>query len=649
MNILAKKSVKKEVKKSNFSRGNVTGWVVAIIVIIAVCFGVYLLFNQHNVLLAPEGTAISECTTINESGSYYLNQSIVNSGFYIQSSPLESYSCIYVNSSDVVLDLGEFEISEDDSIACAVASFGTNNITIFGGHINNLTALCLTSVNNSLFFDVSAESSLAYGAYIFDSNNITLYNSTFNKGLGNFGYGLLIQDVAGLNLSKVVASENAKSGLSVNTYQREAIPDLQIYNSTFNDNAEEGLSIQNVVNSSFEWINANGNGQDGISVLGSADNNFSNVAASSNNRGIALESSFNNTLENLNLLFNNLGVNPKGLYFYESAFNLISGVNVLSSGSGVGIYVDHSSDNFIANANTSGDSNGVGLVVSNNNILINIRMQNRMNLVLNDAHNNFIADNLLDANGSCNQLAVMDSRNNTLYSNLLINTGVCSFSDDGSPASIYGLGINLFNSESNLLFRNILFNSSDGVYDFYYDVDSNNSVCGNVYEVVNDSSSEGQTILTSCPTIDVNSMLQSYGLDSVDFNNILCDYGLGIDCTPATNTNTGTGNVKKSGAGGGGGGGPVIRVNQTNNNSNYVPFNDSDVVNQTSNVSGIGSNGLDGFDANSSGSNKWVVWIVVLAVLIAVVAVIIIYFLRMRANGGAGLAKQSSLMQSNNF
>ncbi|MCD4766659.1 MAG: right-handed parallel beta-helix repeat-containing protein, partial [Methanosarcinales archaeon] len=168
--------------------------------------------------------------------------------------------------------------------------------------------------------------------------------------------------------------------------------------------------------------------------------NISYNTADSNNRGIRLYSSSNNTLTS-----NNCSNNYYGIRLYESSDNTLTS-NTASSNNYYGIYLEDSSDNTLANNTASNNNYGIWLDYSSNNTLANntASSNNNYGIYLCSSSNNTLANNTASSN-NYNGIYLYYSSNNTLTGNTM-SGNMHNFGVYGSSPSEYIQSIDTSNT-----------------------------------------------------------------------------------------------------------------------------------------------------------------------------------------------------------
>ena len=279
------------------------------------------------------GTAVNDlgevyqCGTINESGSYALNQSINAS-----STP---GVCLDITAADVILDGAGFDL------------FGNDTADTYGVSVENHMNIIIKDFNNITDF--------TYGVYFVGTNESLIENLTVNSN--NKGVYIKTDDYN--NLSGITASNNQYGillgdltlNLGVN-YTR--VTDINSYGNSYG--VYMGYGYHNVLYN----ITAVENSNSGVQIYIGSHNNLSLINASYNQYGIEFDcaetSNLIDSVTNYNsvngIVFGGAGsYNDCDLLGY-SGYNF---TNIVSNGNLYGIY-----------ASEMNTSNFTNIVVSNN-------------------------------------------------------------------------------------------------------------------------------------------------------------------------------------------------------------------------------------------------------------------------------------------
>ncbi|RMF88827.1 MAG: hypothetical protein D6733_07680, partial [Methanobacteriota archaeon] len=143
-------------------------------------FGILMLVG--GVSAAP--TNISSCTTINQSGVYVLNKSIIN----ITTVPVWSWTgCINIKSSNVILDGQGYTIDGVDASGTYGVFVYNASITLTNVTVKNLvvsdwhTGILYAKSENGTFVNITATSNFDNGIAISGSSNNMIANNTANS------------------------------------------------------------------------------------------------------------------------------------------------------------------------------------------------------------------------------------------------------------------------------------------------------------------------------------------------------------------------------------------------------------------------------------------------------------------------------------
>ena len=329
------------------------------------------------------GTAVNDlgevyqCGTINESGSYALNQSINASGV----GAFEA--CLNITADSVVLDGAGFDL------------FGNNSLNTRGINAQGLINITVKNFKTITEFYI--------GLYLSSSSNNTLSNITANTN----SFGLYLLSSSNNNqLSNITANTNTY-GLSLESSSNNQLTDI-----TANSNTFYGLYLLSSSNNNqLSNITANTNINSGIYLLSSSNNNqLSNITANLNNYGVYLKSSNNNNLTNINAESDSVS----GIYVEASSNNSLIGLTI-SSGSMYGFKFDSSSSNIVSNLTITSVDRGIQMVSSDNNQLSIFSINGSIleGVIIAGSSNNTLASAIFTLNGANDTFSQTNSLNNS--------------------------------------------------------------------------------------------------------------------------------------------------------------------------------------------------------------------------------------------
>jgi len=336
-----------------------------------------------------------------------------------------------------------------------------NNITI-----NNYSGIYLLgSPNNSISRNIITTNN-RYGIQLFYSSNNVLRNNILTGNKYHF-------EVWGSKLSDFindVDTSNTVNGKLIYYWinkQNQTVPldagYLAIVNST--DIIIRNLDMKN--------------NMEGVLLAYTKNSLISNVNATSNEFGIWVQGSSNNTITGNNLIDNDYF----GIYLFDSSNNTVSGNLVERSGYyGIWLHSGSSQNNVSGNNLTKDGEYGIELssFSNNNNISGNNITDNANGIGLSDSSSNSIGGNNIENNSIGMNLG--RTSNNTIFHNSFmdnpqqVSIGPFSYAnvwDNGYPSggnywSNYN-GTDLFSGPH----QNIT--GSDGIVDIPYEINVNNS------------------------------------------------------------------------------------------------------------------------------------------------------------------------------
>jgi len=154
------------------------------------------------------GGNFSRCAILVDSGTYYLNDSIINSSIP---------SCINITANNVVLDCQGNTIDGDDATNYGIvinrSAEETTNITIRDCTVTDWTnkAIYLRNADKNTLENLVVESNPYRGIYLEYSDSNTLKNITANS---NF-YGIYLDHSHNNSLSNITANDNHDNGAGI--------------------------------------------------------------------------------------------------------------------------------------------------------------------------------------------------------------------------------------------------------------------------------------------------------------------------------------------------------------------------------------------------------------------------------------------------
>ena len=268
-------------------------------------FGV---MGERGSAVADDNVSVYRCGTVNTSGVYYLNQSIV----------ADADPCIDITAADVTLDGIGFMINV--SAQKAVRANGVNNITIQNFVINGDAGAIGVNLD-------------------FASNSYVINNS-----INDTGWGIVIDGSNNVHMDNNILSFCGTVGLGV--AMNNPLDNLSVTNFTAN-NCGWGILIVNSNNNYFQDIVVNNNSNAGVeSVLYGTNYTFVNLTANNNGNGSVFVGS---DIEIINSSYDSNSDN--GIYM-SGGSNSVSGTRISNSGSN-GIYFG-AGDNIVSDSNISG-------------------------------------------------------------------------------------------------------------------------------------------------------------------------------------------------------------------------------------------------------------------------------------------------------
>ena len=241
--------------------------------------------------------------------------------------------------------------------------------------------------------------------------------------------------------------------------------DATILKRMWNSSSNEGvITLNSVSNCKIENLKIEGN---------------RSVYTSSNNYGIYLSSSSNNTITG-----NTCNNNINGIYLSYSNNNTITG-NICNNNDIDGIYLYYSNNNTITGNTCNNNSDGIYLYYSNNNTITNNTCNNNSDgIYLASSSENTITGNTFSNNNFVG-IDISSGSNNTITGNNCNNNyiaGIGLFSSNNNTVTgntcnnNNGGGIELSSSSNNTITGNTCNNNIRGIY---LSSSNNNTITGN--------------------------------------------------------------------------------------------------------------------------------------------------------------------------
>jgi parallel beta-helix repeat protein len=417
-----------------------------------------------NLSVSNADTNITDCTIINESGNYFLQNDILNSTADI---------CIDIQASNVYLDLQGHIIEgkespyheEDIGIQVFNENLSLENITIINGFIRNwILGIYLESANNL---------NLTNDTFMYNREGITLYNVSeffLSESLFDSNYGSIVLDASRQNkISNILFSDTLYWDIRLKVYEDNQCDNI-IENTTGSNGKpilfynESNLIIENMEASALMLCNADNSIINNVTINNPNKNNGVYIARTENAR---LSNLFiNNSHEvyigedsnNISLLDSYISFNENGIYFENITNSLIKNCNVLNN-SDYGIYFGRSFNNKILDsivADNGGYEEGMDFFIGLddppyfeemycNNIIENVTGTGGKQIFFSNNSNQFIEN--IDASE-----AIFCNTDNSVIKNLTINH--------------IRNGLLWIVASDNSTFQNLLVNDSIGSYLF---------------------------------------------------------------------------------------------------------------------------------------------------------------------------------------
>lgn len=243
---------------------------------------------------------IDQCTEITDPGSYEITADLEHGN-----------TCITISSNGVHIEGGGFTINGLDSDASfprGIEVNSGNEELLNDVTITNLTAknwhlgVDLTGVENSTVTQVTLQDNVS-GLLVRDSNNNEFSQITTTGNSRGIDISSSVGgQTANNTFSEIVANNNSSAGAYVTSGPHNQFDMLEL-----NGN-ENGLYVIASNGNSFSNISAENNTRNGLNLRSSsADNHYSNITAKNNAwHGVELNESDDNTFENVEASGNNM-------------------------------------------------------------------------------------------------------------------------------------------------------------------------------------------------------------------------------------------------------------------------------------------------------------------------------------------------------
>ena len=417
-------------------------------------------------IMGENGSAVDnlgnvyQCGTINQSGSYVMNQSIIKTS---------TGTCIQILAANIILDCNGYNLTTSLTEYVSYAGVSSNyynttikNCYIDMGSIAEGIAL-YSSANNSYIFNntLTGQSS---GLYLSGGNdgplNSIIENNTFSLNTK----GVLIYTPVNANhtlRNNLILSNSRGIEFRLGSNQILMNNNLTYNNIPFQFTSNEfdnQIDTTNIVDGSYN-VYYNYSISDYVFDLTTASNAGIIICAGCNNitvkdldisnnhgyYGILLFNTTNSTIEN-----STFNLNPYGIYLLGNSNNNNLTKNTLSSNT-YGIYISDSSNNNFSDTNVSGSSTYDVDVISSstNNIFLNVSYNLAKENVdsdssltrkwyyqtyVNDSGGNDVSNANVKIYGFENEYQLNTATNGTGWINI---TGIIDYVNTGGTKSYY--------------------------------------------------------------------------------------------------------------------------------------------------------------------------------------------------------------------
>lgn len=462
-------------------------------------------------------TYISDCTTINESGVYYLTENIIESS--------QNY-CMHISANNVILDCQGNNIDGDDSgnraiyidrasdikiKNCDITDWAwagvylnyVNNTILENLEVSSITGgirsdgIRLVSGNNNKIINCRINNTLTNGIQLGGNNNIIENCNISNSGDGSgIGGGLLLYGSNNIIKGSYIFDNNKRQDaygvfITGSNSENNIITNSVIYNNPVGIKLNNlGSNILNTYvfnNTQFDVFIEDTNCNHLLRNVSGTDDKpivFFNETVqiknwNNNASEIILCNAENSVIENLSMSHTN--VKNNGIQIISSDNLVISDVNITNSYIGVDIL--SSNDINIRNSFFDGTSYGMRLDLSDSNNISNSRGE----IYLSQSNSNNIIDSVLAT-------VVISGGENNKISNSIFNKSYLVLSSSNNIIKgnkWYGslLGIYLFYDSDNNLIEGNSFQNITGsclfTYESYPMSPSNNLIYNNLFNCTN--------------------------------------------------------------------------------------------------------------------------------------------------------------------
>ncbi|MCX6823260.1 MAG: right-handed parallel beta-helix repeat-containing protein [candidate division SR1 bacterium] len=337
-------------------------------------------------------------------------------------------------------------------------------------HDTDANGIYLDASDNNSLTNMQSYNNIQYGI------NISASDSNMLSGIITSGdyYGIYLDQATNGSLINVQTYNNANDGIYLVDAPDNILDTIETYN-----NGNDGINLESSNNITGNNIRTYNNANDGIYFLFSSDTKFNNVLAynnlvgvhadrssyslfsglvthDNNLRGVFVNSSLNNTLNNIESYNNN-----DGIALSASTGNTLS--NIMSyNNADHGIYIDASDHNMFTNAQVYNNTNfGILLGFSTYNSFNNMQIYNsniNAGFYLEDASHNVI-NNVQIYNNPTGIAFATYSDNNIMNNIRSYNNDQNIFINLSTGELYYGAGKSLNDTNNNAF--------NDGIYTGY--------------------------------------------------------------------------------------------------------------------------------------------------------------------------------------
>ena len=293
---------------------------------------------------------------------------------------------------------------------------------------NTVTGISINAESNNNVIINNTANSNQYGVYLFTSDNNTLVDNTANL---NWLYGIAItSSSSNNNLTDNMVNSNRFAFVLTGSSNNNILTNNNIWNCTASSASDSCMYISNADNNTISGGIINLSENYLIHLLGSENNLFANIQLyNSTNHAVNVSNSENNVFDNLTILSES---NKAGIYS-DSVNTTIMNSNIsMGSAGGYGIHIDGADESNIYNNLLNGQQRGIYLYQSSFNLVANTTVDSntQYGIYIDWGDHNLIKDSSFTNSGSLdlniNSASINNTFLNVTYS--IADEYVCLFS-----------------------------------------------------------------------------------------------------------------------------------------------------------------------------------------------------------------------------